>query len=480
MKSTKTRILSLLLVACMLLSVMVPAVFAAEGDQLDYSFVTADTIQITAGDSGTAGKFDGDTAFVNALKTDANASVANWEYLARSINSGVAIMAHKTHGMKFQVRNGAAEADPSAWFAIKLKNVPAAKYDMVFTAPNKAAQKADVYVMPASVFANSAAYAVYLGEADKDPLQHYGFSGTGVAQFPADGEKKITALMDELLATNAVTNVGVYEAPQNSTQTITGVTFAGDANNEYVMIVKPRDIDGEKSTVDLWLKSLTLNWAGDVAADTVEAKIGEQTFATVELALEEAAKNGGTVDLQAAAEAETIEVKAGVTLNLNGQTLTATNVKCFEGGIVTDSQDGVGRIKSGNVELKTDNAHLIINDARTETAGYGVYAASVSTVAAKAEGAGVKFKFTLNANADAYAAIAASGLEVTGKLVANGTPVDGTLVFDNTEVVKPWAANGSALYGMYVTVTGLEGVTSLEMTPSIGNLTGAAITYTAQ
>lgn len=478
MKSTKTRILSLLLVACMLLSVMAPAVFAAEGDQLDYSFVTADTIQITAGDTGTAGKFAGDTEFVNALKADANASVANWEYLARSINSGVAIMAHKTHGMKFQVRNGAAEADPSAWFAIKLKNVPAAKYDMVFAAPNKAAQKADVYVMPASVFANSAAYAVYLGEANKDPLQHYGFSGTGVAQFPTDGEKKITALMDELLANNAVTNVGVYEAPQNSTQTITGVTFAGDANNEYVMIVKPRDIDGEKSTVDLWLKSLTLNWAGDVAADTVEAKIGDKEYATVEEALEKA-EEGQTVVLQAAAEAGAIAIDNGVTLDLNGQVLTADSIACNGTGIVTDGKDGVGRIKSANAQLKTDNAHLVINDARTETAGYGVYAASVSTAAAKAEGTGVKFKFTLNANADAYAAIAASGLEVTGKLVANGTPVDGTLVFDNTEVVKPWAAAGEG-YGMYVIVTGLDGVTSLEMTPSIGNLTGAAITYTAQ
>ena len=472
MKSTKTRILSLLLVACMLLSVMAPAVFAADPEPLVYTF-----------NHNVAGKSSVGHANVSDSMTKAGddvlfgeGSADTWQYMARSINTYTRVIMYAlkangtTNGIKFSTANSTNEPTvgsigAGAWFAIKLNNVPDAVYSIALKSDAKAVTATDVYVMPASVFETSAAYQLYKNTGADEEFPR--------SSFPTDGSgKSIIELMDELLVTDAVTKAGTYELAAAGTDTFDNITLAGDANDSYVLVFK----DITSAAMSMFLSSVTLNKTGDVAADTVEAKIGDKEYATVEEALEKA-EEGQTVVLQAAATAaEAITVKAGTILDLNGQELTANGgLTCF--GTVTDNKDGAGKIKGANVVLKTDAAHLVIGNAAD---GYGVYAGSVVCASAKGNKAeGVKFTFGLKNAVNAYAAIATYGLEVTAGLKVDGQDVDVTPVFAQ-DLVKEWAEQGAG-FGIYVKVTGLENVqNSLVLTPTIGNLTGSAITYTAQ
>ena len=214
-----------------------------------------------------------------------------------------------------------------------------------------------------------------------------------------------------------------------------------------------------------------------IKANGPKAKVGESTFVTVEDAIKEAKTNGGTVTLLTAVDAGAISIDNGVTLDLNGKVLTASSIACNGTGVVTDSKDGAGRIKSANINLKTDNKHLVIGNG---TDGYGVYAGSVVCAPANGNKAeGVKFTFGLKDAVNAYGAIATYGLRVEANLKVDGQDVVNTPVFAET-LVKEWAEQGAG-FGLFVRVTGLENVeNALELTPKIGNLTGAAITYTAQ
>lgn len=102
------------------------------------------------------------------------------------------------------------------------------------------------------------------------------------------------------------------------------------------------------------------NGNGTVTVAKVVATIGEKGYASVANALA-AATSGQTVRLNANATEDTVLVYPGITLDLNGQTLTAEYVVGFNGGSVIDSSasdndpDGFLNLPKGNLVLAENN-----------------------------------------------------------------------------------------------------------------------------
>ena len=258
MKQTHKRMLSLLLVVCMLLSVMVPAVFA-EGDQLVYSFANSGEVGSSAigHTSVTISKTKAGDA---ALFGEGNADT--WQYMARAVNTYARVNVYSqkadgtTNGIKFGTDSGITGA--GAWFAIKLNKVPDAIYSMAFKSDNKAVTATDVYVMSASDFTASAVYGLYASTEDADTA----YAGTS---FPTDANGKTTIeLMDALLASDKAAKVGTYELAAAGTDTFENITLAGDANDAYVLVFK----DATADAMSMFLSSLTLTKTGDVVDES--------------------------------------------------------------------------------------------------------------------------------------------------------------------------------------------------------------------
>ncbi len=91
------------------------------------------------------------------------------------------------------------------------------------------------------------------------------------------------------------------------------------------------------------------------------AQIGQNQYASVSEALENA-KEGDCVQMLADAEVDNLILTKGVTLDLNGNTLTADYVVAFDGNAVIDSVNGVGVLKSENVSLDADNGAMPVWD----------------------------------------------------------------------------------------------------------------------
>ena len=87
----------------------------------------------------------------------------------------------------------------------------------------------------------------------------------------------------------------------------------------------------------------------------------EVKYNTVQAALD-AAKNGDTVIALRNSEEESLTLFNGVTLDLNGKTVTATHVSAFQGNYIIDSTNGSGLLKVGKgyVVLQKNNPYLPI------------------------------------------------------------------------------------------------------------------------
>ncbi|MBQ6947949.1 MAG: discoidin domain-containing protein, partial [Clostridia bacterium] len=94
------------------------------------------------------------------------------------------------------------------------------------------------------------------------------------------------------------------------------------------------------------------------------ASVGEKFFTTLEAALD-AAKDGDTVKLCADVATTRLMIAGGVTLDLNGQTLTADYLVGFNGAVLMDSaEDGSGKltIAKENLALPKNNPYLPVYD----------------------------------------------------------------------------------------------------------------------
>lgn len=199
----------------------------------------------------------------------------------------------------------------------------------------------------------------------------------------------------------------------------------------------------------------------------------------------------------------TVDLNAGVVLDLNGCTVNASSITAT----VKDSADGKGLIKIAqeSAVLTSVNGQLILWDNTANASGYRVFNYTFANRGIDADGtdaeqtasAGILVKSFWSdlefSNANAYKLVAASDLEVGFKLQWNGT--EKTFWFD-TEVtnnpVAAWAAaeesNADAKdYCFYITVTGFEGLETtgdLVVTPMIAtafdSIVTNPITYTVE
>lgn len=99
-----------------------------------------------------------------------------------------------------------------------------------------------------------------------------------------------------------------------------------------------------------------------IAGDDCAAKIGDTAYATLAAAMADA-KSGDTVSLQADAEATLINVLDGVTLDLNGHTLTAQYVFSVKTANIVDSTDnGMLIVDPNNFAISATNAMLPVKN----------------------------------------------------------------------------------------------------------------------
>lgn len=147
-------------------------------------------------------------------------------------------------------------------------------------------------------------------------------------------------------------------------------------------------VDGSVVTVSSGDTSVS----GDVTVDTVAATVNGVAYTSFQEALTAAGSNG-TVKLGQALEVQTLRIPSGVTLDLNGNQVSAQDVLCF--GDLIDSRNGAGGITVSRdpslavVHLQPGNSHLPIYDTANgcyrfyeyELASLGSY--TVSTDAQK-------------------------------------------------------------------------------------------------
>ena len=130
------------------------------------------------------------------------------------------------------------------------------------------------------------------------------------------------------------------------------------------------------------------------------AVIGDAEYSSVIDALA-AAVNGDTVQMVAdAAETECVNIPEGVTLDLNGYTLTADYVYGV-GNLVDNSAENTGTLSSGHVRLSKNNRHLPVRIAENQYRFYKVLQINSANVTPPNEGA-IKYAFVPYIEATAH------------------------------------------------------------------------------
>lgn len=162
---------------------------------------------------------------------------------------------------------------------------------------------------------------------------------------------------------------------ENTTDTIAGrETTTGSVNmkagEEYIVVFLPIERSAFNGNAFFWLGQLEVSRIGDIVEETdvgaehnyvEDGAVVINKYETAEAAV--AAANGGTVKLLADAAVETVVLKPGVTLDLNGYTLTADVVVAMNGATIIDGEDCTGggllKIAKGNMVLAENNSNVI-------------------------------------------------------------------------------------------------------------------------
>ena len=194
-----------------------------------------------------------------------------------------------------------------------------------------------------------------------------------------------------------------------------GSTNTADENNRYniggtgVANYYKASTEGQYPHANQPVLVMTLNQNHGVT-DTTVAEVGDWNFGTVAGALA-VAKAGETVTLLKEASVDSLQVNAGVTLDLNGKTVTVSDNGTFAVfGTVMDSADGVALIqvnKDNVTSIPTNNTQMALYDGT----GYRIYNYSVDSLPHRSNGTnaamyGVHVDFT---NHNAYTALAEQG-----------------------------------------------------------------------
>ena len=191
---------------------------------------------------------------------------------------------------------------------------------------------------------------------------------------------------------------------------------------------------------------------------------GGETLVSVDgtyLPMAEALELGKDIQLIADTTAQNVVLDAGVTLDLNGYTLTAQSVDATAPGAQIM---GKGLLKA-NAEFNENNSQLPIYDAAAE--GYRFFEVSVEAVAVTGKNSGnPKYWFKLNfANIEEVCKLIQAGSEVNVavKMAWNGGEAEATA---DADFLAKWAANGGDCY-ITVSAVNAENLENFSLTPCV-------------
>jgi hypothetical protein len=235
----------------------------------------------------------------------------------------------------------------------------------------------------------------------------------------------------------------------------------------------------------------TADRIAEIKANMPAAKVNGKSYSTVALAIDAAGNTQNKTVTLLKSTTENVTVPAGITLDLNGKTLTATNFTC--NGILADSSDGNGMVATLPKEtINVEASDLLLYDS--EKIGYRVYsnfeiashydpekAPALEEVNANTKRLWIKLAFD---NEDAYRVIATGYSDIRVGAALTWTPDVGQAkhadLFFADKYVTDWAEKmdddtDTKEYGFYINFTGFESLSSgkLELTPVVNAVNSA-------
>ena len=447
MKTIK-RSFSTALIACLLLSLLVPTALAATTiaqkvieysfkDYLPVVFETDSNIALgQKSDNGSVPNDNYNTAMETYADNNINSACMYWssEYVSGSGNPAVPTAIDKGISLAAYVGD---------WLAIKIKSPGAGEFK--------------VGVRP---FSDSSAP-----------------KGCNVYVLPIEKENPITAeqLSAVLENTTAVGNITLTSTSKKQTA---GSFVFEEGYDDYLVVFRSTlgksGGTGSTERADYKLEGIQLIKSCTDSADAAK----EISNAPL----------GSTITLQAACDAgnENVVVSNGVTLNLNGKNLTANSVTILNGGSVIDSGETAGLVTANLSASGSNGGYLPLKD----NTGYRFYQAAME---AKENGTpsqtgNVKVRFKVSfTNAAAYSLIAEgnTGLTINGKFGGDSTaegPFRRAEDATAEAFAKAWAEQAAAKNGgvlIFMEFSGLEQGTNLTLTPSV-TCAGVTISGTEQ
>lgn len=357
------------------------------------------------------------------------------------------------------------------WAAFRLAGLDkAGLYDVAMTYKDHSNNTigASIYVLPAGEVdraidaVNKADYDL----EDADSLDAY---------MAARNTASVAAIADLIDDDTYLNTTGLnLKALDDDTQTIYLNQEVLEADKEYIVVFKADKARSTSSTnAYIPVYSLEMLLIEEYAASVTSTE-GTAYYADVEAAIAEA--NGNPVALMA--DCGAVAVDSGLTLDLNGHTMTAENF-ALANGQVKDTYYNAGGIKVTGTADFTDNAWLPLQDGDTyrffEYNAYSAYDADTGY-----------FWFDVNfAKADAYALLTANGtlgfnLKWNGD---NAGEKDYTVAETADSEFMKWVNADHAaesLQAMYVKVSGVtEDITEVIVTPEYVSDSGAKVEFGA-
>ena len=411
------RAISAILAVVLMLSVMVPCVMAAGTET--YSFLYKEDV------------FPNVTGNVK-LTTEANAKALSDAYEAGSINSMPIY-----YGIPDGQNPYATDATLSAggvvgsWMAIKFKSPGSGKYSVEITHKRES---------------TSPTFGIYIlaGDTKEEAISN------------------CTALTSEAL---------LGEHNFYTTEPITAGNFKFEGDQEYIIVFKITALKSGKDAGVFRLISMNMELQEAYEAKIVNAEGNTTYYDTAENAFSAAENASSSTPVQLLDDVtveEALTVPAGVTLDLNGYTLTAGSVVAnFDGTNIVDGSSGdTGVLKvTGNMVLNEANSELPLKD--NDKGGYRFFEATVNSLG-KTGTEQNKFWFKVSfTNEDAYA-LAASQMDIGAGLTATEITVI-TEAWAGFTFAEKWSAAiaGSQPSDICFTAKNFSGLTNFKLTPMV-------------
>ena len=427
----------------------------AERNKAHYAFVDGKgkTIKVrTWGDGGT---------YTEPMFADSNPKLSiaegtnSWTFAGRSLSGmtgsadGTRVNINQTSLLTYFTESNASSSTNGDWIALKLENVPAGTYQMSFVGAGSETNNglADVFIMPEADYA--AVYADYMSlKNDENAPQ--------VRTAVNEGMKTLLS---------GKTALGVLDSRVSGAQNLGEYTC--ETQGDYIVVFRC----SANQTGNCRLALISMDMIPQyVVQENVVARIGEQTYTSLKSAMENA-KPGETVSLQMTTATGSLDVPAGVILDLNGFTVM-TSEMFSAGHIVDSSEDNSGMLCVPDLSgINESNKEVPIYDSAVW--GYRFFKISVASKAVtgrKAESAKYWFQVNIENFELASELIGENELAIGVQLVWDGQE-NLTVAVANADFAGKWLAAEAEAPGNYIvfTATGItEEFTNFRVIPVVG------------